>query len=128
MLPDSPLGRCLAAALALLLLGGCATNPATGKKQLMLVGEGQEAAMGKEADDQFHELYGDFPDPAVQRYVESVARPLARRVQPRHRFGESHAHRSEAADSAAGRGHDGGDRGCRRERRDEGKEKREEEG
>ena len=43
----------------------------------MLVSEGQEAAMGKEADEQFHGLYGDFPDPRVQGYVESVARPLA---------------------------------------------------
>jgi len=63
--------------LGLIVLGGCATNPATGKRQLMLVSEGQEAAMGKEADAQFHALYGDFPDPGLQRYVESVARPLA---------------------------------------------------
>ena len=63
--------------LALIVLGGCATNPATGKRQLMLVSEGQEAAMGKEADEQFHGLYGDFPDQDLQRYVESVARPLA---------------------------------------------------
>ena len=55
----------------------CATNPATGKRQLMLVSEGQEAAMGKEADEQFHGVYGDFPDRSVQSYVESVARPLA---------------------------------------------------
>ncbi len=61
----------------LIVLGGCATNPATGKRQLMLVSEGQEAAMGKEADEQFHALYGDFPDQNLQRYVESVARPLA---------------------------------------------------
>lgn len=62
---------------ALIALGGCATNPATGKRQLMLVSEGQEAAMGKEADAQFHALYGDYPDQNLQRYVESVARPLA---------------------------------------------------
>ena len=43
----------------------------------MLVSEGQEAAMGKEADEQFHGLYGDFESPSVQAYVESVARPLA---------------------------------------------------
>lgn len=63
--------------LSLGLLAGCATNPATGKRQLMLVTEGQEAAMGKEADEQFHGLYGDFEDAKVQAYVESVARPLA---------------------------------------------------
>lgn len=59
------------------ILLSCATNPATGKRQLMLVSESQEASMGKEADAQFHGLYGDFGDPRLQAYVESVARPLA---------------------------------------------------
>ena len=65
------------ALMSLGLLASCATNPATGKSQLMLVSEGQEAAMGKEADEQFHGMYGDFSDRNVQAYVESVARPLA---------------------------------------------------
>lgn len=69
--------RRITAALGLAVLVSCATNPATGKRQLMLVSESQEAAMGKEADQQFHALYGDFPDRSVQDYVESVARPLA---------------------------------------------------
>ncbi|MEO8499549.1 MAG: M48 family metalloprotease [Vicinamibacteria bacterium] len=63
--------------LGLGVLASCATNPATGKRQLMLVSEGQEAAMGKDADEQFHALYGNFESPEVQAYVESVARPLA---------------------------------------------------
>jgi predicted Zn-dependent protease len=63
----------LCAALGL----SCATNPATGQKQFMLVSESQESSMGKEADQQFHSLYGDFPDASLQAYVESVARPLA---------------------------------------------------
>jgi predicted Zn-dependent protease len=63
--------------LCLGLFAGCATNPATGRRQLMLVSEGQEAAMGKDADNEFHGLYGDFESPSVQAYVESVARPLA---------------------------------------------------
>lgn len=63
--------------LILAHLPGCATNPATGKRQLMLVSESQEASMGRDADEQFHGLYGDFPSRGVQSYVESVARPLA---------------------------------------------------
>jgi predicted Zn-dependent protease len=63
--------------LGLLLAAACATNPATGKSQFMLVSEAQEAAMGLEADAQFHGLYGDFPDPRMQAYVESVGKPLA---------------------------------------------------
>lgn len=69
--------RRIAALTSMVLLAACATNPATGRRQLMLVSESQEAAMGLEADGQFHALYGDFPDPKVQSYVESVARPLA---------------------------------------------------
>ena len=42
--------RTLAAAVSLALISGCATNPATGKRQIMLVGEAQEIAMGQEAD------------------------------------------------------------------------------
>ena len=66
------LSLCLIASLS-----GCATNPATGKRQLMLVSEAQEGAMGQEADEQFHGLYGDFEDAKLQAYVESVAKPLA---------------------------------------------------
>lgn len=75
--PSMLLRKTLAIAGCLAALSSCATNPATGKRQLMLVSEAQEAAMGKEADDQFHGLYGEFADAKVQSYVESVARPLA---------------------------------------------------
>ncbi len=73
----TPVLRRPAAIFSLGALVACATNPATGKRQLMLVSEGQEASMGLEADQQFHGLYGDFPDRALQSYVESVAKPLA---------------------------------------------------
>ncbi len=73
----NPQARRLLSVVALAILAACATNPATGKRQLMLVSEGQEAAMGLEADKQFHGLYGDYEDKGLQSYVESVARPLA---------------------------------------------------
>lgn len=71
--------RAIATSIVSLLfftLPSCATNPATGKRQLMLVSEGQEIAMGKEADQQFHGMYGDW-DPKVQAYLDRVAKPLA---------------------------------------------------
>jgi len=55
----------------------CATNPATGKKQLMLVSEAQEIAMGKEADQEAIGAYGLYPDPKVQAYVERLGKGLA---------------------------------------------------
>jgi len=65
----------LAAAVALVI--ACATNPATGKKQLMLVSEAQEIAMGKEADQEAIGAYGLYPDPKVQAYVERLGKGLA---------------------------------------------------
>jgi predicted Zn-dependent protease len=61
----------LAAALA------CATNPATGKKQVMLVSESQEIAMGKEADQEAVATYGLYADPKVQAYVADLGARLA---------------------------------------------------
>ena len=39
--------RCL---VALLVLGGCATNPVTGSREFVLMTEAQEIAMGREVD------------------------------------------------------------------------------
>jgi len=68
----------LAAALAAALLASsCSTNPATGKKQLNLVSEQQEIAMGKEADAQIPAQLGLYDDPEVQDYVADIGRRLA---------------------------------------------------
>ena len=65
-------------AAALVAAGiACATNSATGKKQLMLVSEAQEIAMGKAADQQAFAAYGLYPDARVQAYVERLGRGLA---------------------------------------------------
>ena len=41
-----------------LLYNSCATNPVTGKKQVVFMSEAQEIAMGKEADPQIIAQYG----------------------------------------------------------------------
>ena len=66
-----------AAAAALALLADCATNPATGKRQIMLVGEAQEIAMGQEADKEVASSLGLYPDDALQAYVAGLGRTLA---------------------------------------------------
>jgi predicted Zn-dependent protease len=63
--------------LSLVGFGACATNPATGKRQLMLVSEAQEIAMGKGADQEAIAAYGLYPDPKVQAYVERLGKGLA---------------------------------------------------
>lgn len=69
----------LAAASAIVI--ACATNPATGKRELNLMSEGQEIALGKEADGQIRQEMGIVNDPALQQYVDRIARPLAQQSE-----------------------------------------------
>jgi predicted Zn-dependent protease len=70
-----------AAAVVAAALIACATNPATGRKQLMLVSEAQEIAMGKAADQEAVAAYGLYPDPKVQAYVQRLGKGLAARSE-----------------------------------------------
>ncbi|NIN11487.1 MAG: M48 family metalloprotease [Gemmatimonadales bacterium] len=63
--------------LALLVLSSCATNPATGARQLMLVSEGQEIRMGREADPQIIAQFGLHPDSSTAQYVRGLGERLA---------------------------------------------------
>lgn len=56
----------------------CARNPATGARELMLVSEGQEIAMGKENDPAIVAQMGLVPDSGLQRYVRGLGMALAR--------------------------------------------------
>ena len=66
-------------ALALLALTAtsCSTNPATGKKQIAFIGEEQEIAMGREADQQIVQSLGLYEDKDVQAYVNRLGKELA---------------------------------------------------
>ncbi|GAA4295003.1 M48 family metalloprotease [Nibribacter koreensis] len=55
---------------ALLLFNSCATNPVTGKKEVMIVSEGQEEAMGLQADPQIVAQFGLYNDPAMQKFIQ----------------------------------------------------------
>ncbi len=59
-----------------LLITGCATNPATGKRQISLVSEGKELEIGRESDPAILAEYGLYGDSTVQRYVDSVGQRL----------------------------------------------------
>lgn len=72
-----------AAALAGAALGiaGCAINPATGKRQLTLVSESDEIAMGRESDRAISTEMGLYPDAALAGYVQALGRKLAARSE-----------------------------------------------
>jgi predicted Zn-dependent protease len=62
-------------------MGACATNPATGKKELMLVSEGQEIALGQQEDQKAVASFGVYDHPALQDYVASVGHSIAERAE-----------------------------------------------
>ena len=64
-------------AVGVLLFTACAVNPATGKRELMLVSEGQEIQMGAQYDSQVVMSIGVYHDPALQTYVADLGRRLA---------------------------------------------------
>ncbi len=82
--PGAPTGRCapkftLTAAVAfLVVLAACATNPVTGKREISLVTEAQEIAMGQQADADVRREMGVYNDPQLQRYVEDIGYRLAK--------------------------------------------------
>jgi len=67
-----------AAAGAGAVLAGCATNPVTGKRQLMLLSEQDEIRLDRQkSPHQFSADYGPVQDEALNRYVSSVGQRLA---------------------------------------------------
>src|SRR5438270_6520243 len=56
---------------------GCATNPATGARQIMLISESQEIAMGRDYDNQVVASIGLYPDSGLQRYLQQFGARLA---------------------------------------------------
>lgn len=63
---------------AALLLAACATNPVTGKKQLMLVSESDEIAMGQQELARARSETGFYPDAALESYVSGIGMAMAR--------------------------------------------------
>lgn len=72
-----PSWRAVAAAGLILPLATCATNPATGEKEINLVSESQEISMGREAAAEVVKETPDYPDSALQAYVNGVGQKLA---------------------------------------------------
>ncbi len=62
-------------------LAACATNPATGKKEISLMSEAQEISLGQQMDAEVRREMGLYDDPALQRYVSDIGLRLARNSQ-----------------------------------------------
>jgi predicted Zn-dependent protease len=55
---------------------GCVRNPVTGKREIVLVSESQEVAMGQSSDPQIRQEYGVVDSPALQNYVRTMGGKL----------------------------------------------------
>ena len=56
----------------------CATNPVTGKRQMSLLSEAEEIAIGQQHDAEIRREMGVYDDPELQRYVNQIGQELAR--------------------------------------------------
>ncbi|HJS75737.1 MAG TPA: M48 family metalloprotease, partial [Vicinamibacteria bacterium] len=68
----------MVAAVLLGVAGSCARNPVTGKREIMLVSEGQEIQMGREAAKQIPEELGLVEDREIQEMVQTLGLQMAR--------------------------------------------------
>ena len=64
--------------VGLALAVACATNPATGRRQLILMSEAEEIQLGRQSDAEVRQQMGVYQDAALQRYVDRVGQRLAR--------------------------------------------------
>lgn len=70
--------RKTAVALGVLIVASaCTLNPATGRRQLSLIGEQQEIAMGLQYDKGVTAEFGLYPDEAWQTYIQEIGDSLA---------------------------------------------------
>jgi predicted Zn-dependent protease len=68
------LGSCLIGLLLWIL--SCATNPVTGKQELMLLSEADEIKLGQETDLQVVREYGIYEDPQLTAYLNGICQRL----------------------------------------------------
>jgi predicted Zn-dependent protease len=75
--PTASSSRRAAAVLLAAVVAACATNPATGKRELSFIGEQQEIQMGQQADQEISAAVGIYRDAALETYVQRLGATLA---------------------------------------------------
>ncbi|MFZ1751335.1 MAG: M48 family metalloprotease [Saprospiraceae bacterium] len=59
------------------MMMSCARNPVTGKKEFMLMSEGQELALGQESDPAIISQYGLYDNPTMQEFINDKGKQMA---------------------------------------------------
>jgi predicted Zn-dependent protease len=57
---------------------GCARNPVTGRRQIVLVSESEETVIGRQSDPRVRQEYGVAEQRALQDYIGTIGRKLIR--------------------------------------------------
>lgn len=60
-----------------IVIGGCATNPATGEQELSLVSESQEISLGEQSAQAARASIGVYDDAGLQTYVRGIGTRMA---------------------------------------------------
>lgn len=68
----------IALAFIALQFQSCATNPVTGKSQLMLLSKDQEIALGQQSDPEIVAAFGQYDDEAIQKFITEKGQQMAR--------------------------------------------------
>lgn len=71
-------GTCLLIVACAVFATACATNPVTGKRQMTLLSEAEEAAIGQQQDAEIRREMGVYNDRALEQYVNEIGQELAR--------------------------------------------------
>ena len=64
--------------ISLFYLAGCAVHPVTLEKELMIVSEEKEIAIGEKSDPYILQQYGYYDDPTLQDYINRVGQKLVK--------------------------------------------------
>lgn len=67
----------LSLAAFLICVSSCAINPVTGKKQVVLMSEAQEIAMGQQSDPEIIAFFGLYQDPELQEFITEKGLEMA---------------------------------------------------
>ncbi len=69
-------GLCVFVCMSWIL--SCAVNPVTGERQLMLLSEQDEIALGKQTDAEIVKTYGIYRDSELDRYIQNLGKEMAK--------------------------------------------------
>ncbi len=64
--------------IPLFYLIGCAVNPVTLEKELMIISEEKELSIGRKSDPYVLKQFGFYDDPILQEYINQIGQKLAR--------------------------------------------------